>query len=85
MRHRLLSVASNAGAMLVEAHDVDHLHGSVISGSKDIHNPVPDASPAPAHKTIIASRVWAKLPGRLRLQDPSCYDHSLRLIARFIY
>jgi hypothetical protein len=34
--HRLASVSSNAGGVLMHAHDrrVDHLHGRIMSGGK---------------------------------------------------
>ena len=47
--HQLLTVPSDAGSMLVHAHNgrIDHLHGRLMVGGQCIHDPVPDASPAP--------------------------------------
>src|SRR5258708_29930652 len=58
--HVLFSVARNAGSMLVHTHDgcIDHLHRAIVSGGKRFHDLVPDASLSPAHKAIVASRVW---------------------------
>jgi hypothetical protein len=57
--HMLLSVARDAGPVLVHTHDrrVDHLHRRIMSGRKRIHDPVPDSSPPPANEAIVASRM----------------------------
>jgi hypothetical protein len=65
----LAAVIGDAGPMLVYADDrgIDHLHRRIMSGSQRIHDPVPDASPPPANKAIVASRmgtvaVWQIAP-----------------------
>jgi hypothetical protein len=48
--HRLSSVLSNAGTVLMHADDrgVDHLHGSVMGASQGVHDLAPDARSSPA-------------------------------------
>ena len=69
--HVLLSVARDAGPMLVHANDrgVDHLHGRIVSGGQRIHDLVPDACSPPADEAIVASRMgpvalWQIAPRR---------------------
>jgi hypothetical protein len=43
--------------VLVHADDggINHLHRRVMTGSKRIHDPVPDASPPPPNEAIVTS------------------------------
>jgi hypothetical protein len=47
-------VVRDAGFVPVHAHDggIDHLHRLVMTGGRRIDDPVPDASPPPAHEAI---------------------------------
>jgi hypothetical protein len=57
--HMLLSVARDAGPVLVHPHErrIDHLHRRIVSCGQPIHDLVPDASLPPANEAIVASRM----------------------------
>ena len=94
--HQLFTVASNAGSVLVHAHDggINHLHGRIMACVQRTHKLVPHASPAPANKSIAASGVGTKVAGKIaprraRTQDPKdavehaaviCTLHAARLV-----
>src|SRR6516165_1458182 len=54
--------AIDAGTVLMHADNrrVDHLYRRVMGASQRVHNPAPDASPAPANEAIVASGVGTK-------------------------
>jgi hypothetical protein len=54
--------------MLVHAHNrsIDHLHGGIMSSRQRIHDLVPDTSPPPANKPIVASRMGTVALGILQ-------------------
>src|SRR5665213_1222162 len=56
--HVLVIVISHACPVLVNADDggINHLHRRVMTGSKRIHDPVPDASPPPPNEAIVTGR-----------------------------
>jgi hypothetical protein len=94
--HQLFTVASNAGSVLVHAHDggINHLHGRIMACGQCVHKLVPHASPTPANKSIVASGVGTKVAGKIaprraRTQDPKdavehaaviCTLHAARLV-----
>src|ERR1700730_10204087 len=49
-------VPTNTGGMLMHPHNrrVDHLDGSIMSGSNSVHEPAPYTSPSPANDAVIA-------------------------------
>ena len=53
--HILLVVISDAGSVLVHAHNgrINDLHGRIVACGKRIHKLIPYASPAPASKAIV--------------------------------
>lgn len=53
--HILLVVISDAGSVLVHAHNgsIDHLHRRVMTGGQRIHDPVPNAGLPPPNEAII--------------------------------
>jgi hypothetical protein len=55
--HILLIVISDAGSVLVHAHNgsIDHPHRRVMTGGQRIHDPVPNAGLPPPNEAIIAS------------------------------
>jgi hypothetical protein len=57
----LYFVSSNAGGVLMHAHDgrVDHLDGRIVSGGKCVHNPSPYSGPSPPDETVVAGGAWA--------------------------
>jgi hypothetical protein len=48
--------------VLMNAHHgrVNHLHGRIMSSSNCFHDAVPDASPSPANKAIVAGGIGAE-------------------------
>jgi hypothetical protein len=53
--HILVIVVRDTGSVLVHAHDgsIDHLHRRIMTGSKRIHDLVPDASLPPPDEAIV--------------------------------
>ena len=53
--HILMIVVRDTGSMLVHAHNggINDRYRRVVTGSKRIHNPVPDASLPPPNETIV--------------------------------
>src|SRR5664279_495126 len=75
--HVLVIVVGHACPVLVHADDggINHLHRRVMTGSKRIHDPVPDASPPPPNEAIVtggAGTVGFRevAPWRTRAQNP---------------
>jgi hypothetical protein len=56
----LSSVSSNAGGVLMHAHDgrVYHLDGRIMSGGKCVHDPPPHSGPSPPDETVVAGGAW---------------------------
>jgi hypothetical protein len=48
---------------------VDHLDGSIVSGSKCSHEPAPYASSPPADKAIVTGGMWAFSGSRVCVQS----------------
>src|SRR6185437_10016696 len=53
---------------------VDHLHSSIIGGSKCVDDAAPDTSPPPADETVIAGRVRAKMIRHITPRCPGSQD-----------
>src|SRR5450631_11326 len=75
--HVLVSVVGHACPELVHKVDgrINHLHRRVMTGSRRIHDPVPDASPPPPDEAIVtggAGTVGFRevAPWRTRAQNP---------------
>ena len=75
--YRLASVSSDAGSVLMHAHDgrVDHLDGRIMSDGKRVHDPIPYSGPSPSDETVVAGGAWAIAnrqiaPWCARTQDP---------------
>ena len=67
--HILVIVArDDAGSELVHGHDggIDHLYRRVMTGSKRIHDLVPDASLPPPNEAIVTSGAGPLVAGQSR-------------------
>jgi hypothetical protein len=58
--HGLSFVSSNAGCVLMHAHNgrVDHLDGRIMIGSKYVHDPLPYSGPSPPDEAVVAGGAW---------------------------
>src|SRR5262249_14263537 len=61
----------DASGVLMNAHNgrVDHLDGNIVSSSQSVHDPGPDASPAPTDEAIVTSSIGTE---SLRQITPRC-------------
>ena len=87
--HILMIVVRHTGSVLVHADDgsIDHLHRRVMTGSKRIHDLVPDASLSPPNEAIVTGGAgtisrWQVAPWRTGAQNPKdAIEYASRLHA----
>jgi hypothetical protein len=53
---------------------VDHLDSGIVGSGKCVYDAAPDTSPPPAHETVIAGRVRAKMIRQMAPRCPGSHD-----------